>query len=146
MADLRVNELLEFFSLELSDKIFLIHEVIDVDAGLGITTEKLSSLLDGLVQSQSRSDSFTRVAAVLGIELFTELLHDLVVHIATSKVSVGLVANDASLLLLETSNSDGGLGVTHVDKGDNSLIFFGQVILSEETIIVANGCALINDT
>lgn len=71
LADLRVNELLEFFSLELSGKIFLIHEVIDVDVGLSITTEKLSSLLDGLVQSQSRSNSFTRVTAVLGIELFT---------------------------------------------------------------------------
>ena len=56
------------------------------------------------------------------------------------------MADNARLLLLEASDGDGGLRVTEVDEGDNSLLFLGQVCLSEETIVVADCSALADDT
>ena len=78
-------------------------------------------------------------------ELFAQLLHDLIVKVTATQVSVRLMSDDASFLLLEASDSDGCLGVAHVDESDNSLISFVEVSLTEETIVVDDCCALIDN-
>jgi hypothetical protein len=56
------------------------------------------------------------------------------------------VNDDAALLLLKAGNSDGCLGVSHVDEGDNTLFFLLEITLAEEAVLVGDGSAFINDT
>ncbi len=81
---------------------------------------------------------------MFGGELSTKFHCDCVVKITTTQVAIRAMANDASLLLLEASNGHCSLGVAEIDKGDDSLLFFGQITLAEETIVVGDSGALID--
>ena len=55
------------------------------------------------------------------------------------------MSNDTSFLLLEASDSDCCLCMTHVDESNDSLISLGEVSLTEETIVVDDCCAFIDN-
>ena len=55
------------------------------------------------------------------------------------------MSDSTSFLLLEASDSDSCLRVTHVDESDDSLISLGEVSLTEETIVVDNCCAFVDN-
>ena len=56
------------------------------------------------------------------------------------------MTDDARLLLLEASDSDSCLGMAQVDKSNNSFLILRQVCLSEKAVVVAYGCAFVDDT
>ena len=79
MADLRVNYLLEFVTVQLPVEVLLVDKVVDVDTCLGVTGEKLSCLFDSLVKSENASRVLPWVFACLLQEFLSEFLHNLVV-------------------------------------------------------------------
>lgn len=56
------------------------------------------------------------------------------------------MSDNAALLLLKAGNSDGCLGVSHINKSNDAFIFFLEITLAEEAVLVGDGRALINDT
>ena len=56
------------------------------------------------------------------------------------------MADDARFLLFEACDRDSRLGMTQIDKSDDSFLILGQVCLSEEAVIVAYGCAFVDHT
>ena len=146
LANLWVNQLLKLVTSQLSVQVLLLQQVIDANVGLSVTTEKLPGFLNGLEESQAATRALPRVTTMLGCEFLAKLLHDLIVHVTSTKVTVGLMADNASLLLLEASDRDSRLGVAKVNKRHNPLLLFREVILSEEAIVVANRSAFVDDT
>ena len=69
-----------------------------------------------------------------------------VVKITTTKVAVRFVTDNARFLAFEASNGYCGLGMAEVDEGDDSLCLLGEVILAEETIVVNNRSAFVDDS
>ena len=69
-------------------QVLLLHKVINANVGLSVTTKKLSGLLNGLIKSKAASWAFPWVTSVLCSKLVTELLHDLIVHVSSSKVAI----------------------------------------------------------
>lgn len=55
------------------------------------------------------------------------------------------MADDTGLLLLEASDSDSCFRVTQVNEGHDSLLLFGQICLSKETVVVADGSTFVNN-
>ena len=54
--------------------------------------------------------------------------------------------DDTALLLLKDGNGDGCLGVSHINKSNDTFIFFFEITLEEEAVLVGDGRALINYT
>jgi hypothetical protein len=147
LLEVRLDELLELFTGELSVEVLLIEQVVHVDVGLGVSTEQLAGLLGGLEKTQTASGHGEGIVSVLLGELGADDVHDGKVKDTTSEVPVGVVADDTCLTLLEAGDCDGSLGVTHVHEGHDSLLrlLVGEVSLSEEAVIVNDGGGLVDD-
>ena len=145
LAHLRVNQLLELVTSQLSVQVLLLHQVIDADVGLSVTTKKFPCLLNRLIESQAAPWALPGVTAVLGSEFLAKLLHDLIVHITSTQIAIGAMADNTGLLLLEASNCDRRLRVAQIHKRHNPLLLFRQVILPEESVVVAYGRAFVDD-
>lgn len=56
------------------------------------------------------------------------------------------MTDNTRFLAFEASDSDRGLGMAEIDEGDNSFCLLGEVILAEETIVVDNRSAFVDDS
>lgn len=133
LGEKRSNKLLELLPLHESGNVDVVHDHLDADRGGGIGGQDLLQLLDGGLDTDAGLVVGVDVDLVLVLPDLTEVVHDGLVKVAATKVSVGSGADNLELALLELGDGSGVVAVSNVDEGDppGLLVGAGEVELGD---------------
>lgn len=141
----RLDNFFEFIAFDVAVEVLLVKEVVNTDVGFGISSQDLSSLLSSLKNAELASDVLHRVVLVLFIEFSSDLLHDGVIEVSSTEVSVGVVSNNFHFVRSEPGDSDGSLGAAKINKCHVSRLLSKEVLGLVESVLEGNGGTFVDD-